>query len=157
MDPTDMGEKAAIAADASLPSPETKAAWRARIEAADGPERRTDADLREAMGSYHVLGQEQLSELAVDWYFATLPTFAATRAEDLVEDFSGSMFPALCDEQVVRRVDELLASGAKLPAAVAKSLRVSRQEEERCIRARGHRPERAAALSPRDTGTSTDR
>jgi aminopeptidase N len=145
-DPTDMGKKGAIAAEVSLPSAEVKAAWRARIEALDGPERRGDADLREAMTYYHQLGQEELSQASVDWYFATLPTFAATRAEDLVEDFSGSMFPALCDEDVVRRVDEILASGAKLPAAVAKSLRVSRQEEERCIRARGHRSERAAAL-----------
>jgi len=156
-DATDMGEKWAIWAEASLPSAETKAAWRARIEAVDGPERRTDADLREAMGSYHQLGREELSELAVDWYFATLPTFAATRAEDLVEDFSVSMFPALCDEDVVRRIDELLASGAKLPAAVTKSLRISRQEEERCIRARGYPPERAASLPSRDTSTSPER
>ncbi len=156
-DPTDMGEKAAIAAEASLPSPEIKAAWRARIEAADGPERRADADLREAMGSYHLLGQEELSRLAVDWYFATLPSFAATRAEDLVEDFSGSMFPALCDEQVVARVDELLASGTKLPAAATKNLRVARQEEERCIRARLHQPERATALPSRATSASPER
>ena len=156
-DPTDMGEKAAIAAEASLPSAEIKATWRARMEAADGPERRDDADLREAMAYYHQLGQEELSELAVDWYFATLPTFAATRAEDLVEDFSGAMFPALCDEEIVARVDELLASGAKLPAAVTKSLRVSRQEEERCIRARGHQAKRAAALPPHDTSRSPER
>jgi aminopeptidase N len=137
-DATDMGEKAAIAAEASLPKPEIKAAWRARIEATDGPARLADADLREAMGRYHLLGQEELSRHAVDWYFSTLPTFAATRAEDLVEDFSGAMFPALCDEQVVARVDLLLDSGTKLPAAAAKRLRVARQEEERCIRARQH-------------------
>jgi len=135
-DPTDTGRKAAIAAEASLPSPETKAAWRARIEAVDGPERLADAQLREAMDSYHQLGQEELSRVAVEWYFATLPKFAATRAEDLVDAFSGSMFPALCDEQVVRRVDELLESGTKLPAAATKNLRVARQEEERCVRAR---------------------
>jgi len=41
---------------------------------------RAEADLRAAMGSYHVLGQEQLSRQAVDWYFATLPGFAATIA-----------------------------------------------------------------------------
>jgi aminopeptidase N len=135
-DPTDMGEKAAIAAEASLPSPEIKAAWRARIEAVPGPERLADADLRVAMGSYHLLGQEELSQQALDWYFATLPSFAATRAEDLVEDFSSAMFPALCDERLIARVDRLLASGTKLPAAAAKNLRVARQEEERCIRAR---------------------
>jgi aminopeptidase N len=135
-DPTDMGQKASIAAEASLPSAEVKAAWRTRIEAVDGPEHRPDADLREAMGSYHQLGQEDLSRQAVDWYFATLPDFAATRAEDLVEDFSGAMFPALCDAQVMVRIDALLASGAKLPAAAVKTLRVARQEEERCIRAR---------------------
>jgi aminopeptidase N len=156
-DATDMGEKWAIWAEASLPSAETKAAWRARIEAADGPERRADADLREAMGSYHQLGQEELSQLAVDWYFATLPTFAATRAEDLVEDFSVAMFPALCDEDVVRRIDELLASGAKLPAAVTKSLRISRQEEERCIRAREHPSEGAAGLPSHVTSASPER
>jgi aminopeptidase N len=135
-DPTDMGRKAAIAAEASLPSPETKTEWRARMEAAPGPESLADADLREAMGSYHPLGQEEIAKLSIDWYFATLPGFAATRDEDLVDDFSQTMFPALCDEQVVRRVDELLESGTKLPAAAAKNLRVARQEEERCVRAR---------------------
>ena len=135
-DPTDMGSKAAIAAEASLPSPETKADWRVRIEAAPGPESLSDADLREAMDGYHQLGQEEISKLSIDWYFATLPGFAATRDEDLVDDFSRTMFPALCDEQIVRQVDELLASGTKLPAAAAKNLRVARQEEERCVRAR---------------------
>ena len=137
-DPTDMGRKASIRAEASLPSPEIKAAWRARMEATPGPEALADADLREAMGGYQQLGQEELSEQSVDWYFATLPRFAATRDEDLVDDFSKAMFPALCDEEVVRRADELLASGTKLSAAAAKNLRVARQEEERCLRARGH-------------------
>jgi aminopeptidase N len=135
-DPTDMGEKAAIAAEASLPSAETKAVWRARIEARPGPERLADADLRQAMGSYHLLGQEDLSRLALDWYFETLPGFAATRDEDLVDDFSAAMFPALCDPGVVERVDRLLASDARLPAAVRKNLRVAQQEVERCLRAR---------------------
>jgi aminopeptidase N len=135
-DPTDMGEKAAIAAEASLPAADIKAAWRARIEAVDGPEHRPDADLRAAMRSYHVLGQEDLSRQAVDWYFETLPGIAAARAEDLVEDFAAAMFPALCDAQVIARIDALLASGPKLPAAAVKKLRVARQEEERCIRAR---------------------
>ena len=135
-DPTDMGHKAAIAAEASLPSAEVKAAWRARMAAPAGPEALADADLRQAMNGYQQLGQEELSRLSIDWYFATLPEFAAARDEDLVEDFSQAMFPALCDEQVVRRVDELFASGTALPAAVAKNLRVARQEEERCLRAR---------------------
>jgi aminopeptidase N len=135
-DATDMGEKAAIAAEASLPRPEIKAAWRARIEAAEAPASVADADLRQAMDSYHLLGQEELSKAAVDWYFATLPRFAATRDEDLVADFSASMFPALCDDEIVARIDELLASGTKLPASAAKHLRVARQEEERCIRGR---------------------
>ena len=114
-----MGRKAAIAAEASLPSPESKALWRARIEAVPGPETPTDADLREAMDSYHRLDQEELSRQSLDWYFATLPGFAAAREEDLVGAFSSAMFPALCDEQVARRVDDLLASGTKLPAGLS--------------------------------------
>ncbi|TFG96429.1 MAG: hypothetical protein E4H11_03450, partial [Myxococcales bacterium] len=135
-DATDSGRKAAIAAEVSLPSAETKAAWRARMEAPDGPERLADAQLREAMRAHHQLGQEELSRLSVDWYFATLPGFAATRDEDLVDSFSAAMFPALCDERIVGRIDALLASGARLPAAAEKNLRVARQEETRCIRAR---------------------
>jgi aminopeptidase N len=135
-DPTDTGRKQAIASEASLPSAETKAVWRARMEADEGPERLADAQLREAMHSHHQLGQEELSRLAVDWYFATLPTFAATREEDLADTFSASMFPALCEEPLLRKVDELLGSEAELPATVRKNLRVARQEVERCIRAR---------------------
>jgi hypothetical protein len=37
---------------------------------------------------------------------------------------------------VVERVDRLLASDARLPAAVRKNLRVAQQEVERCLRAR---------------------
>jgi aminopeptidase N len=135
-DPTDTGAKAAIAAEASLPSAEAKADWRARMLAAQGPGSLADAQLRQAMRAHHQLGQEELSRLTVDWYFATLPEFAATRDEDLVDDFSASMFPALCDEELLGRVDGLLATQTKLSATVTKNLRVARQEVERCIRAR---------------------
>ena len=135
-DPTDTGRKQAIAAEASLPSAAIKGLWRERITAEPGPDALPDAQLREAMQTYHRLGQEELSEAAVDWYFETLPRFAATRDEDLVDSFSGSMFPALCDERIVRRVDALLAAGTPLPPAAQKNLRVARQEEQRCLRAR---------------------
>jgi aminopeptidase N len=144
-DPTDSGHKAAIAAEASLPDADTKASWRARMEALEGPERLADAQLRQAMEAHHQLGQEELTRLSVDWYFAALPRLAATRDEDLAATFSSAMFPALCDAEVVQRIDALLASHASLPASVTKNLRVARQEEERCLRARGRRVAPAGA------------
>jgi len=135
-DPTDTGRKQAIASEASLPDAEIKAVWRARIAGEEGTEPLADAQLRMAMHAYHQLGQEELRESSVDWFFATLPDFAATRDEDLVDDFTVSMFPALCDERLIRKTDALLASGTRLPAAVEKNLRKARQEEERCLRAR---------------------
>jgi aminopeptidase N len=131
-DGTDMGQKQAIRAQASIPLAVNKAQWLAEILDRKEP----FPKLREAMRAYHVLGQEELSRAAVEPYFAMLPKLASLGDEEFMHRFASSMYPGLCDEAIVQRTTAMLAAQPGLPATVLKPLRVGRQEEERCVRAR---------------------
>jgi aminopeptidase N len=131
-DGTDMGQKQAIRAQASMPVAATKAQWLDEILGRKEP----FPKLREAMRAFHVLGQEDLSRAAVDPYFAMLPKLASLGDEEYMRRFTSSMYPGLCDPLIVKRTTEALATMPQLPITVLKPLKVGRQEEERCVRAR---------------------
>jgi aminopeptidase N len=131
-DNTDMGQKQAIRASVGIPLASTKAEWLDKIMNRKEP----FPKLREAMRNYHVLGQEALDGPAVDPYFTSLPTLPSLGDEEYLRRFASTMYPSLCDTSVVRKTTELLASNPSMPVLITKPLRVGRQEEERCIRAR---------------------
>ncbi len=140
-DPTDMGQKAAIAAEASIPEPESKKIWFNRVtqEVPVGEKPLPPAKLRQAMGRYHLRGQETSTQASVDIYFKTvlkLGTSSSSEDTDYASWFTQMMFPSLCDPNLVQRTTELLDSSPNLPTPVLKSLMVHRQEEQRCIRIR---------------------
>ena len=58
------------------------------------------------------------------------------------------MYPGLCDATIAQKTAELLATHPQLPATVIKPLRVGKQEEERCVRARAKSLEAAPSPSP---------
>lgn len=131
-DDTDMGQKQAIRALVGVPASATKAEWLDKIMNRKEP----FPKLREAMRNYHVLGQESLDMPAVDPYFTSLPTLPSLGDEEYLRRFASTMYPALCDASVVQKTSALLASYPSMPVLITKPLRVGRQEEERCIRAR---------------------
>jgi aminopeptidase N len=131
-DNTDMGQKAALIAQASTPDSTLKKQWLDAIVRRELPYPK----LRELMSGFHGLGQEDLSRMAIEPYFEMLPKLASLNDEEYLRSFAASMYPGLCDPTIVARVTALLAAHSDLPASVVKSLKIARQEDERCIRAR---------------------
>jgi aminopeptidase N len=142
-DATEMGMREAISAEVSLPSADIKRRWLAKILRTDVSDNLTTAKLRDAMRSFWLFGQENLLPEAADAFFRELPRIAAGDDEEHFKSFARRMLPATCDSVVVQRITQLL-DGSKLPAQVVRSLRIARQEEERCLKARAL----AAPVSP---------
>lgn len=138
-DPTDSGNKRFIAAQASIPDLNSKKAWLSKIlkDPASG-EPLPVAKLREAMDNFNILGQEELVVSSMEAYFENLPKFAQPNSRDDVfsNRFAWSMFPSLCDPSNAKKVDALLGAHPEMIPSVVKRLRVAKQEEARCIRAR---------------------
>ena len=137
-DSTDLGQKYAIAAEAQMPEPETKKKWLEKI-LLKTPEKLPLAKLREAMRNFQILGQEGLIRESIEPYFETLPKIAMSKSiedQDYSKWVAELMYPSLCDPEIVKRTTSLLDSYPNLPVDVIKSLKINRQEEERCIRAR---------------------
>lgn len=134
-DPSDHGVKRAIEIEVSFPSRDNKMKWLKQIMA-PANKRLPIAKLRVAMRNYHLLGQEELTRFVTDAYFARLRTTAKTEEGGYQRNFSRRMFPPNCDQDVVDRTARLLENPDMFPARVVKTLRIHKQETERCIRAR---------------------
>ncbi len=136
-DQTDMGQKSAIAAEVLIPAKNSKNKWLLQITRQTGD--LPVAKMREAMANYQILGQEEFAKDSIDSYFETLPKLALSTSienEEYARWFSRSMYPALCDESMIQRTTTLLNSYPDLPTSVVKNLKINRQEDERCIKAR---------------------
>ncbi len=136
-DPTDLGQKSAITAETSLPDPIVKRKW-ANLFTEENPSLPI-SKLRVAMRNFYLIDQETLSEDTADFFFETLPKLAQRNkieGDELIKNFAHSMFPSLCDPKIVKKATLLLEAHPEFPAGVIKSLKVHRQEEERCIQAR---------------------
>ena len=149
-DQTELGMKAAIGAEVSIPHAETKTKWlslilkEASAEKSDEKDKASSesysfAQIRKAMVTYQLLNQEDLLSDSIDSYFENLPKIAMSRSkenEEFIEWYSVIMFPMRCDEKIVQRTSQLLEQFPDLPETAVKALKKNRQEEERCIRAR---------------------
>ncbi len=154
-DHTNMGENAAISAEVQIPDSKLKEQWLGIILG------RTDAltpvaqalsktqtskarllslaKLKEAMDNYQLLSQEDATKASIDPYFETLSklsTSSPAEDRDFGKNFARLMFPSLCEKNIVDNTTDLLNKNPALPATVVKWIKVRRQEEERCIRAR---------------------
>ncbi len=138
-DVTDIGQKAAIAADARIPDAANKRAWMDKLARKDPATALPISKLREAMRNINLVGQEELTRAELDAYFEKVATFAKAGTdsdEEYVSTYTRLLYPAICDPAVVERTSETLRKYPELPAYVVKALKMGRQEEQRCIRAR---------------------
>ena len=136
-DPTDRGEKIALAAQASIPDAAPKALWLKEFynPRADLPL----AKLREAMMAYPVLGQEKWIQESANAYFENLPKIARDpdiKKEEYSKWIAKSLYPALCSPEIVQKTQSLISSSPPLPPSILKILKMNKQDEERCIRTR---------------------
>ncbi len=129
-DATDTGQKEAISAEAQIPTEENKNKWFKQII-----ERKEKlGNIKPAMKSFFTFGHEKLLSEYVDRYFEQLEKLAKVANEEYLKDYSHRMFPALCSEEVISKTSKAIDSN--LPVGVLKGLKMARQEEERCLRAR---------------------
>ena len=139
IDPTDNGNRSALAAEASIPTEESKKKILAQImRTPESGEAIPIGKLREAIRNYDLLNQEDQIRASVEPYFNSVANITAFSKgdEEYARRFVGGMYPALCDPAIVQRTTQLLASHGDLPATIAKILKVNKQSDERCIRAR---------------------
>jgi aminopeptidase N len=137
-DPTDMGKKAFLAAQVQIPDLKHKSEWMNKIIAAaptGAAEGLSGMDLRTLMSYFTVLGQERLNEGFVDRYFTELQKVAKSPDEEFVDHYTAGFYPKICSQKVIDLTTEALKSN-DLPAYAIKNLKVNRQEQERCLRAR---------------------
>jgi hypothetical protein len=98
------------------------------------------------MRNFHQLGQEALTSESVDVYFSSIPRLIADAPEEYTRRFSSYMFPPLCNSEVVERSTATLKNIANLPASVVKSLKIGREQTERCMKAREFSRAKVAGL-----------
>ncbi|MEK6705517.1 MAG: aminopeptidase N [Bdellovibrionota bacterium] len=158
-DATDIGKRAAISAEAAMPDASVKKQWLTKmLNYTQANPEIPIAKLREAMWSFQLVGQEDLITATVDEYFNTITKIANganSNDEEFLAYFTNSMFPSLCSQVIVQKTSAALEAEAKLPAQVVKILKIKRQEEERCIRARAKAAERQAPSQPASPPPST--
>ncbi len=132
-DPTDLGERAAAAARASLPDPDEKrSAWE-RLVASEDLSHTMARELYRGFGHLH---QDKLLASFREPYFAVLPTIATSRGMDVAVEFVEATFPhATPDQALLHQLDEHLA-GDELPGPIRRALLEQRDQLQRTMAAR---------------------
>ena len=108
------------------------------------------------MAGFSILSQEELTRLGVEPFFEQLPKLAQdVRVEDqeYVSAIADEMFPVLCDPVLIERAGVLIAKNGDFPTFVLKNLKIRKQEEERCVRARAFAKISEDAMPKPDTPT----
>lgn len=145
-DPTDMGQKAAARAEAAIPTPENKKKWLAELMTPLHEDTRAAASvakLRDAADAFQSIDHEELISESVDPYFEAIPELDHLAESPYAPYFARRLYPSLCTQEIVDKTTAALDAHPELPAEVIKTLKVRRQEEERCIRARAKSAEGA--------------
>lgn len=140
IDPTDSGIQSAIGSEVSIPDQISKKTWLEKILQSSTNSTEGDnlsfAKAREAMWRFHVIDQENLSRLSMNLYFETLPKLTSPSLREFGQSFTAAMFPVVCDEEVIKRTTAFLDHHSELPVPLVKTLKMHRQREEQCVRAR---------------------
>ena len=113
-DPTDLGKRQALAAEASLPDLARKEAlWKRFVE-----DRDASLDLlRPAMHAFHQPGQEPLSSKFAARYFESIPSLRKERDQEFAADLADNLFPDnLVSQELVDRTRAFLAQNPGLPS-----------------------------------------
>ncbi len=132
-DPTDLGERAAAAARASLPDPDQKRfAWERLVASED----LSHTMARELYRGFGLLHQDELLASFREPYFAVLPTISTTRGMDVAVEFVESTFPhAVPSAELLAEVDVHLAED-DLPGPIRRALLEQRDQLRRTLVAR---------------------
>jgi aminopeptidase N len=132
-DPTDRGQRHAIAAMAARPTEEAKAeAWRTILEDRE----LSEAMLEAAMRGFQQPGQEEVLVPYADRYFEALPRVWEERDLEFVLEFGEQMYPKwVVAGSTIEATDRYL-SRSDVPGPIRRLLLEGRDRIERALRAR---------------------
>ncbi|MDR3607306.1 MAG: aminopeptidase N [Oligoflexia bacterium] len=149
-DNTDMGQNSAIAARAAIPTAAAKKeAWGQIIAPLEDPAHALPiAKLRNAMWSFSSIFHEDQIRPYVDAYFEALPKLEKISDSQFAHYFAGALFPSLCEQRIVDLTSAVLRAHPDLPPLTVKSLKIHRQDEERCIIGRAKAQAQTQATTP---------
>ena len=133
LDPTDRGQRQAIAARSARPTEEAKAeAWRTLLE----DRTMSEAMLESAMRGFQQPGQDDLLDPYADRYFEALPGVWEGRDLEFALEFGEQLYPRwIVTPTTVKATDEYLG-GDGVPGPVRRLLLEGRDRILRALRAR---------------------
>jgi aminopeptidase N len=143
-DSSDMGIRSAVTARALIPDESNKKKWfKFFLTPLEGKTPVTEdgvalnpARLRGSVHAYLSLLNDSVTRQIADSYFDSIPKLKEIADNPYSYWFAEALYPSLCDPSIVAKTTSVLEKTSGIPASVAKTLKMERQEEERCIRAR---------------------
>lgn len=125
------GQTMAQVAEASRPSRELKKQWFDKILSKD--ESIAFAQKRETMRRLFPSDQRQLLNEFSQSFFDKLSWVSSEMTSDFQKAFAETLAPTSCTQESVARWNEYLSADRKLTPTILKTLKVARQEDERCL------------------------
>ncbi len=137
-DPSDLGRKQALCAQASMPRLQVKRSFWTRF--LEDEKASLDA-LRTAMDGFHRRSQQDLSRQFVAPYFQELPRIVASRDLTYASTFARVLFPhAAHDPLVLDQTRDHLEENQHYSPEVRRVLQEAQDDLERCLSLTGKRP-----------------
>ena len=141
-DSTERGQQAALSADAARPNQQVKNNYISQIIADDTQV--SQSRMRAILYSMYPKSQDSLRRQQASSFYKNLEKLLEKRTDTFLETYTDSIAPFTCDEASLSEATQFIADHPKMSAIALKSLKVSRQEAERCKKIRGRS---AAALA----------
>lgn len=132
-DNTERAKKSLISADAARPVKSVKTKW--FNEVSDPESKLKLSRLNAAMRGMFPLEQQRFKKMFADDFYTVLPKLVEGRENHFLGTFARAMVPVFCSKQsgeVLR--DYIDNHKSELPYPVVKSLRISLQENGRCVK-----------------------
>ena len=116
---------------AAWPEADVKASYLDAIDDVEGSE--TSAMLKASMWQMFANGQESIHRGLGQRILQALPRLDKLRDQKLVGAYVWSLLPALCTAESVQALASAFADRESLGLIAIKALRVSHQEDQRCV------------------------
>lgn len=134
-DSSDRGQQNALAAEATRPQSEMKEKWLGHITEVDSDYKL--AQLRTVMLHLFPANQTQLLDAHGDTILAAIPSLTKEKEERFMRLYTSYMLPATCTTESAERLDKAIEEHADLSPSVGKGLKISHQEDQRCVDMKG--------------------
>lgn len=130
-DASDRGKLKALAANAARPGNSNKSKWFDQIIGIDG--RYKLAEITEVMENLFPANQTELLEQYSDKLIQALPDLARAKDERFLARYSKALLPTTCTEASIAQLEKAIEKYSNLNPVLNKQLRISKQEDERCV------------------------